>query len=109
MSTDNTDGANSDKKMKKISRKKKRTTELPEAETPEFVVSTTRNDVNEGKNSAETSDKKRNKLKKKKKAKENRKKVGTHEHVLHGNEAGDDSNQQSGMQLQTLTKSLLHL
>ncbi|XP_076937912.1 uncharacterized protein LOC143605822 isoform X2 [Bidens hawaiensis] len=93
---DNPDGANSDKKMKKISRKKKRTTKLLEAETPEIVVSTTRNDVNEGKNSAETSDKKRNKLKKKKRAKENRKKVGTHEHVSHGNEAGDDSNQQSG-------------
>ncbi|XP_076948982.1 uncharacterized protein LOC143621446 [Bidens hawaiensis] len=94
--SDNPDGANSDKKMKKISRKKKRTTEPPEVETPEIVVSTTRNDVNEGKNSAETSDKKRNKLKKKKKVKENRKKVGTHEHISHANEARDDSNQQSG-------------
>ncbi|XP_076916434.1 uncharacterized protein LOC143576156 [Bidens hawaiensis] len=95
--SDNPDDANSDKKMKKISRKKKRkTTELSEAETPEIVVSPTRNDVGEGKNSAETSDKKRNKLKKKRKVKENSKKVGTHEHILHANEAGDDSNQQSG-------------
>ncbi|KAL8195806.1 hypothetical protein R6Q57_025559 [Mikania cordata] len=97
--SDNPDGANSEKRMKRIGRKKKRKgIELPEAEseTPEIVVSTTPDDVNEGKNSAEMSDKKRNKLKRKRKDKENRKKIGTHECVPHSEETGGSSNLQNG-------------
>ncbi|KAF5815212.1 putative ribosomal RNA-processing protein [Helianthus annuus] len=94
---DNLDGAISEKKTKKAARKKQRkNTELPEAETHEIVASTTTDNVKEGKNSAETSDKKRNKSKRKKKDKQNRKKNDTREYAPHTDEAGDGSNQQSG-------------
>ncbi|XP_024996784.1 transcription elongation factor SPT6 isoform X2 [Cynara cardunculus var. scolymus] len=90
------DGANSIKKRKKVVRKKKiKGAELPEAETTETVRRD--DDDEEGKNSsAGMSNKKKNKLKKKKRNKENTKVEGVCELVRHSNEAGDDSNQQSG-------------
>lgn len=96
---DNLDGPNSDKKIKKVSKNKKRKgTKLPEVEAEtEMVVCTTLDDVKEGKNSAGRSDKKKNKLKKKK-DKENRK-DGVRENVSHSN----DVDQKSGMHFETST------
>lgn len=92
----NLDGPNSDKKIKKVSKNKKRKGPEVEAET-EIVVSTTLDDVKEGKNSAGRSDKKKNKLKKKK-DEENRKDC-VRENVSHSN----DVDQKSGMHFETST------
>ncbi|CAH1430839.1 unnamed protein product [Lactuca virosa] len=82
-----TEGATSDKKMKKVSRNKKKR----EGEPSELVISTSH--VNEGKNIAGMSDKKK-KLKKKKRNKENNE-GGDHEGVPHDNVGEDDVNQQN--------------
>ncbi|PWA96501.1 ribosomal RNA-processing protein 7 [Artemisia annua] len=93
LTTDNMDVAKSNKKVKKAaSNKKRKGTELPEAETIEAIVSIIPDEVHESKSSDPKRDKKTSKSKKKKRDKESRKKDSARENVSHS----DDADKQSG-------------
>ncbi|XP_071730345.1 uncharacterized protein [Rutidosis leptorrhynchoides] len=93
---DHLDSANADKKMKKVAKTKKR--KSSELETTEIAVSSTLHKVDDGKNSAAKSAKRKSKLKKKKNQKDR-----VDEYALHSNEVEDDINPQSDTNLEGIT------